>query len=137
MKQANLCKYSGLKDELIYDRLMSGIKDDRTREKLLSKKDLTLTRTIELLKTSEATQLQVQDMTTTEQESASTVQAITKSQRKQNENTSRQAESAVKTCKALLKKAQLARSDINLALLNHRNTPTEPTNLSPAQRLFG
>ena len=47
------------------------------------------------------------------------------------------AESAVKTCKALLKKAQLAKSDINLALLNHCNIPTEPTNLSPAQRLFG
>lgn len=47
------------------------------------------------------------------------------------------AESAVKICKALLKKAQLAKTDINLALLNHRNTPTEPTNLSPAQRLFG
>ena len=49
-----------------------------------------MTRTIELLKTSEAIQLQVQDMTTTEQESTSTVQAIAKSRRKQNENTSRQ-----------------------------------------------
>ena len=47
------------------------------------------------------------------------------------------AESAVITCKTLLKKAKLAKSDINLALLNHRNTPTEPTNCSPAQRLFG
>lgn len=47
------------------------------------------------------------------------------------------AESAVKTCKTLLKKAKLAKSDIYLALLNHRNTPTEPTNFSPAQRLFG
>ena len=47
------------------------------------------------------------------------------------------AESAVKTYKTLLKKAKLAKSDINLALLNHRNTPTEPTNFSPAQRLFG
>ena len=47
------------------------------------------------------------------------------------------AESAVKICKALLKKAQLAKSDIHLALLNQRNTPTLPTNASPAQRLFG
>ena len=47
------------------------------------------------------------------------------------------AESAVKTCKTLMKKARLANSDFQLALLNHRNTPTEPTNLSPAQRLFG
>ena len=47
------------------------------------------------------------------------------------------AESAVKICKNLLKKSQLAKSDVHLALLNHRNTPTEPTNTSPAQRLFG
>ena len=47
------------------------------------------------------------------------------------------AESAVKTCKTLMKKAKLARSDLQLALLNHRNTLTEPTNFSPAQRLFG
>ena len=47
------------------------------------------------------------------------------------------AESAVKTCKTLMKKAKLAKSDLQLALLNHRNTPSEPTNFSPAQRLFG
>ena len=46
------------------------------------------------------------------------------------------AESAVKTCKMLLKKAELAKSDFYLALLDHRNIPTEPTQLSPAQRLF-
>ena len=47
------------------------------------------------------------------------------------------AESAGKICKTLLKKARLAKSDIYLALLNQRNTPTEPTNSSPVQRLFG
>ena len=47
------------------------------------------------------------------------------------------AESAVKICKTLLKKARLAKSDIHLALLNQRNTPTEPTNSSPSQQLFG
>ena len=46
------------------------------------------------------------------------------------------AESAVKTCKMLLKKADLAKTDVYLALLDHRNTPTEQTNLSPVQRLF-
>ena len=46
------------------------------------------------------------------------------------------AESAVKTCKMLLKRADLAKTDIYLALLDHRNTPTEQTNLSPVQRLF-
>jgi len=47
------------------------------------------------------------------------------------------AESAVKICKTLMKKAKLANTDLQLALLNQRNTPTKPTNLSPAQRLFG
>ena len=47
------------------------------------------------------------------------------------------AESAVKICKTLLKKSQVSKSDLYLALLDHRNTPTEQTNLSPAQRLFG
>ena len=47
------------------------------------------------------------------------------------------AESVVKICKNLMKKSQLSKSDVYLALLDHRNTPTEQTNLSPAQRLFG
>ena len=47
------------------------------------------------------------------------------------------AESAVKTCKNLLRKVDLAKTDVYLSLLDHRNTPTESTGLSPAQRLFG
>ena len=47
------------------------------------------------------------------------------------------AESAVKICKTLLKKSQLSKSDLYLALLDYHNTPTEQTNLSPAQRLYG
>ena len=58
MKQADLCKYGVLKDELIRERLMSGIKDDRIRERLLTKKDLTFTKTIKLLKAGEATHQQ-------------------------------------------------------------------------------
>ena len=62
MKQADLCKYGNLKDELIRDRLVSGIKDDKAREKLLAKKDLTLTRAIEMLRTSQAAQVRAKDM---------------------------------------------------------------------------
>ena len=64
MKQAKLCKYGNLKDELIRDRLVSGIKDDRICEKLLNKKDLTLQKAIEILQTNQATQFQVRDMAT-------------------------------------------------------------------------
>ena len=45
-------------------------------------------------------------------------------------------ESAIKTCKKMLKKAQLAKTDVYLALLDHRNSPTQQTYSSPAQRLF-
>ena len=44
------------------------------------------------------------------------------------------AEGAVKTCKMLLKKAELAKANIYLALLDHRNTLTEQADLSPVQR---
>ena len=73
IKQAGRCQYGQLKYELVRDRLVSGIQNDRIREKLLSKKDLTLTKAIQLLKSSEATQLQAQDMVTPE---INTVQAI-------------------------------------------------------------
>ncbi|XP_062523345.1 uncharacterized protein K02A2.6-like [Corticium candelabrum] len=46
-------------------------------------------------------------------------------------------ENSVKLCKALMKKAIRAKSDIYLALLDFRNTPTEKIHSSPAQRLFG
>ena len=47
------------------------------------------------------------------------------------------AESAVKTCKTLMKKALLSQSDPYLGLLDHHNTPTAATGMSPCQRLFG
>ena len=43
----------------------------------------------------------------------------------------------VKTAKNLLKKSKAARSDIYLALLEWRNTPSEGLASSPAQRMFG
>ena len=47
------------------------------------------------------------------------------------------AESAVKTCKNLMKKAIEDREDPHLALLAWRNTPSEQLGFSPAQILFG
>ena len=47
------------------------------------------------------------------------------------------AESAVKTCKSIRKKSLLSKSDPYLGLLDHRNTPTAATGMSPCQRLFG
>ena len=85
IKQAARCQYAGLKDELIRDRLVSGILNDQVREKLLSKTDLTLAKAIKLLKTSEATHFQAQDMAVPR---VSTVQAInTRSQQKPQKGT--------------------------------------------------
>ena len=42
MKQADLCKHGVLKDQLTRDKFVSGIKDDRIRERMLIKMDLTL-----------------------------------------------------------------------------------------------
>jgi len=46
-------------------------------------------------------------------------------------------ENAVKTAKALIRKASDAGTDLYLALLDWRNTPSENLLLSPAQIIFG
>ena len=48
-----------------------------------------------------------------------------------------QAESAVKTAKKLIRKAEESGKDLYLALLDMRNTPSEGYDTSPAQRLLG
>ena len=45
------------------------------------------------------------------------------------------AESAVKTAKRLLKKAKRSHQDIQLTILNWRNTPAEGNHWSPVQKL--
>ena len=47
------------------------------------------------------------------------------------------AESAVKTAKRLLKKCHSTGEDVNIGLLNIRNTPTQGIGSSPSQRFFG
>lgn len=47
------------------------------------------------------------------------------------------AEAAVKVCKRLLRKCQAAGDDPYLGLLNARNTPSEGSEYSPVQRMFG
>jgi transposase InsO family protein len=46
------------------------------------------------------------------------------------------AESAVKTAKHLMEKAKRAKTDPYLAILEHRNTPSQGFHASPAQRLM-
>ncbi|XP_056453492.1 uncharacterized protein K02A2.6-like [Gadus chalcogrammus] len=46
------------------------------------------------------------------------------------------AESAVRTAKCLMLKAAAARQDLYLAMLDHRNTPSQGFNTCPAQRIL-
>ena len=46
-------------------------------------------------------------------------------------------ENAINTAKNLLKKSKAAETDLYLALLEWRNTPSEGQKSSPAQRMFG
>lgn len=46
-------------------------------------------------------------------------------------------ENSVNTCKNIIKKCADAKTDIYLALLDFRNTPSEKIGFSPAERLFG
>ncbi len=47
------------------------------------------------------------------------------------------AEAAVKTAKRIFKRSKIANEDPYLGLLNLRNTPSETSNQSPVQQLFG
>ena len=52
-----------------------------------------------------------------------------------NSQSNGQAESAVKTVKKLLRKAIDTKSYVQLAILDHRNTPSQSHDMSPARRL--
>ncbi len=52
------------------------------------------------------------------------------------EQSNGKSESAVKTAKRLMQKAAAAGQDPYLAILDHRNTPSQGLNTSPAQRLL-
>ena len=62
IKLAEHCQYGELRDDLIRDKLVSGIRDDSVREKLLGIKDLSLTEAIETLRANQAMKFRVWDM---------------------------------------------------------------------------
>ena len=53
MKLADTCDFGTLKDRHIRDRPVSGIRDDSVRHKLLGKKDLTLAKCLDILRSSQ------------------------------------------------------------------------------------
>ena len=59
---AKTCNYGSLLDSLIRDRIVVGIRDNGTRKRLLQEPKLTLTRCIDICRSSKATALQLQAM---------------------------------------------------------------------------
>ena len=55
MKLSENCGFGTLRESLIRDRLILGVKDDRIRQKLLGKRDLDLNKAIEMIKASQVT----------------------------------------------------------------------------------
>ena len=55
MKLSESCGFGALRESLVRDRLILGVKDDRVREKLLGKRDLDLNKAIETIKASQVT----------------------------------------------------------------------------------
>ena len=55
MKLSESCGFGALRESLVRDRLILGVKDDRVREKLLGKRDLNLDKAIETIKASQVT----------------------------------------------------------------------------------
>lgn len=52
------CEFQSLREDLVKDRLIYGIKDDGLRERLLREQDLTLTKTVEICKLAEMSRAQ-------------------------------------------------------------------------------
>ena len=90
LKLAENCQYGDLKDDLIRDKSISGITDDRVREKLLGTRGLNLETAIETLRTNQAIKYRMRDMggmTTSESTNASdTVNAVKHRKSKKNES---------------------------------------------------
>ena len=55
MKLSENCGFGTLRESLVRDRLILGVKDDGIREKLLGKRDLDLGKTVEMIKASQFT----------------------------------------------------------------------------------
>ena len=62
MKLSESCGFGTLRESLVRDQLILGVKDDRVREKLLGKRDLNLNKAIETIKASQVTHSRVTEI---------------------------------------------------------------------------
>ena len=61
-KLSETCEFSTLKNSVIKDRIVLGISDTRTRERLFRISDLTLEKAIDVVLSADATEIQLRDM---------------------------------------------------------------------------
>ena len=80
---AETCEFGSLKEDLIRDRLVCGIRDNSPRKKLLQEPKLTLDKCLDSYRAAEVTKLQMQAMTNQNNES-SDVNALKSSSEKSN-----------------------------------------------------
>ena len=95
---AKTCNYGSLLDSLIRDRIVVGIRDNGTHKRLLQEPKLTLTRCIDICRSSEATALQLQAMGNQE-EFKFVLDGKLKSKASEDSNLSEKAGSPVILCK--------------------------------------
>ena len=64
-KKAQTCEFQDLKDGLLQDRIVCGIRCDKTRSRLLKEPDLNLQKTIDICRANEATITQMKSFVST------------------------------------------------------------------------
>jgi len=62
-KKAQMCEFHNLKDGLIHDRIVCGIKCDKIRSRLLKEPELTLQKAVDICRAHEATLKQMKSFT--------------------------------------------------------------------------
>ena len=60
--QAKKCEYENLVDGIVRDRIVQGIRSKKTKEKLMSTRDLTLEKSIDICKVAEINELRLNEM---------------------------------------------------------------------------
>ena len=87
LKLADTCNFGTLKESHIRDRLVSGIHDDSVRHKLLGKKDLTLVKCLDILRSSQVTHQRAQEISSEESATTHTVRRKQQSVQKRDDTT--------------------------------------------------
>ena len=96
-KTCNFCDC--MRDSIIRDRIVLGIQDHRTRKRLLQERSLTLSKCIDLCKSSEATNLQLKTISGAQNEDVHAVQDKHPPPGRRDDKSKKSHAGKTKTCK--------------------------------------